>query len=155
MIRWTGLAPWEFEFPFPGSLTSRRPTSFTPRRRERTLSDIWGAPPPHPRWRCSMQPTSLTRCKATWKRGFELPWREAGPPNLLDEKVDSDQQVVNKELSISPPAGGRGHSRTLGARPLLLIIIGTHRGAKDGGAWTPHTPHPTPHTPHPNPTPTP
>ena len=22
MIRWTGLAPWGFEFPFPGSLTS-------------------------------------------------------------------------------------------------------------------------------------
>jgi len=22
MIRWTGLSPWEFEFPFPGSLTS-------------------------------------------------------------------------------------------------------------------------------------
>ena len=22
MIRWTGLAPWEFDFPFPGSLTS-------------------------------------------------------------------------------------------------------------------------------------
>jgi len=22
MIRWTGLAPWDFEFPFPGSLTS-------------------------------------------------------------------------------------------------------------------------------------
>ena len=22
MIRWTGLLPWEFEFPFPGSLTS-------------------------------------------------------------------------------------------------------------------------------------
>ena len=22
MIRWTGLTPWEFEFPFPGSLTS-------------------------------------------------------------------------------------------------------------------------------------
>jgi len=22
MIRWTGLAPWAFEFPFPGSLTS-------------------------------------------------------------------------------------------------------------------------------------
>ena len=37
MIRWTGLAPWEFEFPFPGSLTStvlapggdRMPASFT------------------------------------------------------------------------------------------------------------------------------
>ena len=22
MIRWTGLAPWELEFPFPGSLTA-------------------------------------------------------------------------------------------------------------------------------------
>ena len=22
MIRWTGLAPWDFEFPFPGSRTS-------------------------------------------------------------------------------------------------------------------------------------
>ena len=22
MIRWTGLAPWDFEFPFPGSVTS-------------------------------------------------------------------------------------------------------------------------------------
>ena len=22
MMRWTGLAPWEFEFPFPGSLIS-------------------------------------------------------------------------------------------------------------------------------------
>jgi len=24
MIGWTGLAPWEFEFPFPGSLKSER-----------------------------------------------------------------------------------------------------------------------------------
>ena len=35
MIRWTGLAPWEFEFPFPGSLTSTFPGSLTstvPRR---------------------------------------------------------------------------------------------------------------------------
>jgi len=22
MMRWTGLEPWEFEFPYPGSLTS-------------------------------------------------------------------------------------------------------------------------------------
>ena len=37
MIRWTGLAPWEFEFPFPGSLTS-------------TLREGYGtrAPRPHP-----------------------------------------------------------------------------------------------------------
>ena len=25
MIRWTGLVPWEFAFPFPGSLTSTYP----------------------------------------------------------------------------------------------------------------------------------
>jgi len=25
MISWTGLAPWEFELPFPGSLTSTFP----------------------------------------------------------------------------------------------------------------------------------
>jgi len=31
------------------------------------------------------------RCKATWKREFELPWREAGPPNHRDDKVGSDQ----------------------------------------------------------------
>ena len=27
MIRWTGLAPWEFEFPFPGSLVPTRAES--------------------------------------------------------------------------------------------------------------------------------
>jgi len=31
----------------------------------------------------------------------ELPWREAGPPNQHDDKVDSDLQVVTKELSLS------------------------------------------------------
>ena len=35
MIRWTGLAPWEFEFPFPGSLTStfRNQGGFRPDKR--------------------------------------------------------------------------------------------------------------------------
>jgi len=32
MIRWTGLAPWEFEFPFPGS----RISTFLPRTLRRT-----------------------------------------------------------------------------------------------------------------------
>jgi len=31
------------------------------------------------------------RCKATWKRGLKLSWREADPPNHHDDKVDSDQ----------------------------------------------------------------
>jgi len=44
------------------------------------------------------------RCKATCKRGFKLPWREAGPPNYHDDKVDSDQEVVNTELSLGGQA---------------------------------------------------
>ena len=31
---------------------------------------------------------------------FTLPWCETGPPNHYDDKVDSKQQVVNKELSL-------------------------------------------------------
>ena len=31
---------------------------------------------------------------------LKLPWREAGPPNHLNDKVDSDQYVVNEELSF-------------------------------------------------------
>jgi len=31
------------------------------------------------------------RYKATWKREFKLPWREAGPLNHHDDIVDSDQ----------------------------------------------------------------
>jgi len=31
------------------------------------------------------------RHNATWKSEFKLPWREAGPPNHHDDKVDSDQ----------------------------------------------------------------
>ena len=41
------------------------------------------------------------RCKATWQREFKLPWREAGPPNYLNDTIDSDQLVVNKELSLT------------------------------------------------------
>ena len=39
------------------------------------------------------------RCKATWRRESKLPWRKAGPPKHLDDIVDSDQWVVNKELN--------------------------------------------------------
>ena len=35
--------------------------------------------------------TQEGRYKATWKMKFTLTWREAGPPNHLDNKVDSDQ----------------------------------------------------------------
>ena len=36
---------------------------------------------------------------------FKLPWREAGPPNHHDNKVDSDQLFVNNELSLCGPGG--------------------------------------------------
>jgi len=36
------------------------------------------------------------RYTATWKRKFKIACREAGPPNDLDDQVDSDQKVVNK-----------------------------------------------------------
>ena len=49
-------------------------------------------------------------CKATWKREFKLPWREAGPPNHHDDKVDSDQKIVNEELSLWAGAPGGVHA---------------------------------------------
>ena len=55
-------------------------------------------------------------CKATWNREFINPWREAGPPNHHDDKVDSDQWVVNKELSRPAPEGQP--QRTATDRPL-------------------------------------
>ena len=41
------------------------------------------------------------RCQANWKREFTLPWRKAGPPNHHNDEVVSDQQVANKQLSLS------------------------------------------------------
>ena len=34
-------------------------------------------------------------------KGTQLPWREAGPPNHHDDKVDLNTQVVKQELSLS------------------------------------------------------
>ena len=44
--------------------------------------------------------TQMRRVAPAWKRDFKLPWREARPPNHHDDKVDSDQEVVNEELSL-------------------------------------------------------
>ena len=51
------------------------------------------------RWQhlCSARKVDVATCK----REFKLPWREAGPPNHHDDKVGSDQQVVNNERSLS------------------------------------------------------
>ena len=43
-----------------------------------------------------LRTTTSQKCVVVPRRA-----REAGPPNHHDDKVDSDQQVVNKELSLS------------------------------------------------------
>ena len=52
-----------------------------------------------------------------WKGAFKLPWREAGPPNHHDDKVDSDQPVVNKEPSLCRHGGGRRRPQLSDALP--------------------------------------
>ena len=49
------------------------------------------------------------------------PWHEAGPPNHHNDKVDSDQQVFNEELSLCP----RGPLLRMdaGASGILLVEI--------------------------------
>ena len=44
------------------------------------------------------------RCKATWKREFKLPGREAEPPNRHHDKADLDQCVANKKISLEAGA---------------------------------------------------
>ena len=39
------------------------------------------------------------------KKRLKVPWREAGPPHHHDDKVDSDEYVVNKEFSLSGQSG--------------------------------------------------
>ena len=49
---------------------------------------------------------------------LKLSWREASPPNHLDGKVDSDQKVVNKELSLFEGfESGLNHSLSLSTHP--------------------------------------
>jgi len=55
------------------------------------------------------------RAGATGARASK--WREARPPNHHDDKVDSDQQVVNKELSLL-------HGRRAGATGALHLYMG-------------------------------
>ena len=43
---------------------------------------------PGPRYTLSGSCVFDGRCKATWKWKFQLPWREAGPPNHHDDKSE-------------------------------------------------------------------
>ena len=45
------------------------------------------------RWliRCHQIRQGIVDVRLPGKKEFKLPWREAGPPNHLDDKVDPDQ----------------------------------------------------------------
>ena len=61
----------------------------------------------------------------TWKGEFKLPWREAGPPDHHDDEVDSDQYVVNKELSLLYLGFVVWGSKSVGSRSgdhLLFVV---------------------------------
>jgi hypothetical protein len=45
----------------------------------------------------------LGRCKATWKGELTLPWREAGPPNHLYDKVNSLAATQATQAQYEPP----------------------------------------------------
>jgi len=81
------------------------------------------------------------RCKATWKREFKLPWREACPPNHHDDQVDSDRWVVNKEVSLyslralNPESQAKSSSATtthVGAQTACGARNERREGGKEG-----------------------
>ena len=39
----------------------------------------------YPRRAEALEPAQKGTCKATWKKEFKLPWREAGPPHHYDD----------------------------------------------------------------------
>jgi len=53
-----------------------------------------------------------------------LPWREAGPPNHHDDKVDSDQYVVNKELSLCACLAKRRSSPRRACQGFRVLAFG-------------------------------
>ena len=52
MIQWTGLAPWDFEFPSPGSLTSTFQEGVKPPRAAPSLGGLLGS------WKLAQRPNS-------------------------------------------------------------------------------------------------
>ena len=57
------------------------------------------------------------------KGGFNLPWREAGPPNHHDDKVDAGQQVVNHRRPFVGASQARSWSPWLVLGAILWALI--------------------------------
>ena len=70
------------------------------------------------------------------EKGNPRSWRKAGPPDHLDDKLDSDQLVVNKELSsrgCTSALPGHGGPRRRGAGHHISIAPRTATGKSEGG----------------------
>ena len=124
MIKWTGLAPWEFEFPFPGSLTS---TFLDPRK---MYIYTMPGPPPHPLCKSDWwlererergerererERGERERCKSDWGLGC------ANPSGLLKSKFDKSLSL-SLSLSLSPLSSltlSLSHTQTLDAGDVL------------------------------------
>jgi len=65
------------------------------------------------------------------EKEIKLSWREAGPTSHHDDKVDSDQQVVDKELSLVPPKPFPRPERKALRPPQILNPRGIRRSARE------------------------
>ena len=122
-VRWTGLAPWEFELPFPGSLTStflvRRQNGqggegSEELRRERFPPDIWGNLGELNTGRC-YRGTSLIRdsaplgpysrtLAATWRQRYCTPQEGAGRPGWREQRGSAPGAALRRPTSCTPRA---------------------------------------------------
>ena len=88
MIYWTGLVPWEFEFPFPGSRIYTFLAALRWLRRS-SFSGVrsWNS---H-RGRVVAGLDSEVGIRRHGKGNSKLPWRKAGQPRHLVDVEDSHQ----------------------------------------------------------------
>ena len=177
MIKWTGLAPWE------------QGLGFRPESAERLViycqtTSVSAAHATHcatylrAQWMVGHGSHVVSvgrghdRCSRRgqphlWKRECKLPWRETGPPNHHDDRVDSDQhsdrcarrgqphlcsgseagpylRLIDFCISDRCALRGQPHLRTpLSLSPSQSLTLSQSDGQANPGAAC-HTPHPTP-----------
>ena len=90
MVKWTGLAPWGFEYPFPGSLTS----TFLVAAANPQTSDPECAPSRHPRFAWDVEPVlSLNHFYGVLR--FHPSGYKTFPPSGLRIDLVNDPEVNN------------------------------------------------------------
>ena len=132
MIRWTGLAPWEFEIAFPGILTStflghhtNMSTSERPRYRHSQLPayapstihhpPVSSSPPPYPE--CSRANGPRRARPGRGPRTPRGPPKAQGPSRTCNESKE-------EEASYTPPRGCPAISEAPPGFTLCLLVQG-------------------------------